>query len=137
MKFVLIDVAKVAVTMVDCTFEEAQARLGLKPGEVDFGTIAMPDEAGNPGLTIVVYQFGLFDHPSTQRYFQLGNSLYAGNGLLYAFDKEGETVDMPCVIPVSFFANAKAVERAIQDGRIARPRTMVNDKLIWEWKAEP
>jgi hypothetical protein len=137
MKYVLIDPAKVSVKIVDCTWEEAFATLGLKPGEVDFGTLAVPDEAGNPGLTIVVYQFGLYDDPSTQRYFQLGNNLYAGGGLLYAFNREGDTVDMPCVLPVSFFANAQAVERAIEDGRVARPRTMVNEKLIWEWKAVP
>jgi hypothetical protein len=126
MKFVIVDTVNLKTQMVDSTYDEACAQAGLSRLEVDHGALAR-------GINIVVFEFGLMQLPSGQRYFQIGDKLFAGNAVLYGSDSRGETISMPCIPAVIFFSNADEVERAICKGQVRRPATYVNKQLIWEW----
>jgi hypothetical protein len=105
---------------------DAERAVGLKPGEVDFGTI-------NGRLSIVVYEYSLLAKPSEQSYFAIRGALYAGNAVIFGTDDEGSTVDVGPLPPVTFFEDAEAVSRAIALGRVERPRVAVNDATLWAW----
>ena len=58
--------------------------VNLKPGEVDFGTIYL-DPSG-AGISIIVYEYGLFLPVAEARYFAIGRNLHAGGAVLFAFN---------------------------------------------------
>ena len=88
-----------------------------------------------PGVGIVVYEYGLFVPPNEQHYFSIRTRLYAGNAVLYAFDKMGETVSLARhqVPEIVFMPNAASVERSIELGLVQRPQMAVNGVVTWEW----
>jgi hypothetical protein len=135
MRFVLIEPQNCSVKMVDTTMAEAYQRMGLEPSEVDHG-ILMPAENDRPGLAVVVYQFSLRVPARTQRWWQLGNQLYGGNAVIYAFSKNGVTVNMDLVPPVVFFGNVDAVQEAINKGQLVKPAMYLDNQCIWEWSME-
>lgn len=112
--------------------DEAKLLVGLQPLQVDHGQISSK-------LSIVVYEFGLFDPPEIQTYFSIGPRLYAGSAVVYQIDQKGETVDLDQKNAqlvehyLRFFANYEAVEAAIRSGDIERPVMRMNGKLIWSW----
>jgi hypothetical protein len=125
MHFAIINPFRQETEIVDCVSpQDAKALAGLK--NVDHGVVA-------PGIMIMVYEFGLYTPPSEQAYFAIGTRLYAGTAVLYGVNRGGETVSLQGIPPVSFFQNARAVERNIALGLVDRPRTTVNDVVIWEW----
>jgi hypothetical protein len=127
MHFAIIDPIKQETLVVDCVSQrDAYKMAGLSPTQIDHGMIV-------PGLGIVVYEFGLYTPPSKQSYFAINGRLYAGVAVLYAMNKEGETVSLQALPPVVFMPNAAAVERSIELGLVDRPKTTVNGQVIWEW----
>jgi hypothetical protein len=136
MKFVTIDPRTTKVSFVDAAnLNEAKIAVGLDPDQVDHGTIWHDFRYG--GISIVVYEFGLYLPRDTDRYFAIGRSLYVGPAVLYGFDAAGETVDLVEPPPVSFFPNADAVERAIEAGQIIRPVMAINGEVLWKWPDPP
>jgi hypothetical protein len=117
------------------TFDEAQRLCGLKPHEIDHGLIVNVPGVG--GLGLFVDEYGLFVPPLNQNYFALGERLYAGNALVYAFDAKGVTVDFEDSeqLSIRWFGSGHDVQRAIQRGEIIAPQIRVNGELIWMWPA--
>lgn len=97
---------------------------GLKPGEVDFGSIARD-------LSIIVYQFGLYE-PENMHHFSINGTLYAGGAVIYQHQC-GETVDLDKLPSISFHGGAETTEAAIQSGIVLRPWFGVNEVQMWEW----
>lgn len=135
MKFVIIEPAESRWTYVESKEPwELYAMLGLPcDGGVDHGVV-IPAHAvpGRLGVAIVVDQFSLYVPPEHQRYFVIGRHLYAGNAVLYGFNEEGMTVDLP-MMPVVVFITRSGIEEAIQAGQIDRPMMAINDVKLWEW----
>jgi hypothetical protein len=127
MRYITIDPIKGTVKAIETDdFQFALETAGLESGRVDHGVVEL-------GVSIVVHEFGLFVDPERQRYFAIGDQLFAGKALLYGFDYRGETVDLRRVPDVKFFLNAKAVEKAIVDGTIQRPQMKLDSEVIWSW----
>ena len=125
MQFAVINVDQKIVGVIECDdLLEAQQLAGL--GKVDHGVVA-------PGIGIVVDEFGLFTPPDKQSYFAINGRLYAGNAVLYGFDKKGESVDLSQVPAVLFMPSARAVERNIELGTVLRPEISVNGVVTWRW----
>jgi hypothetical protein len=125
MQFAIIDVNDKTVVPVECPdLVVAQTMVGLK--KVDHGVVA-------PGIGIVVDEFGLYVPPDKQSYFAIFGRLYAGHGVLYAFNKGGESVDLIAIPPVLFMPGAAAVERCIELGTVQRPQISVNGVVTWQW----
>jgi len=72
-------------------------------------------------IAIVVDQFSLFVPPEEQRYFIIGRQLYGGNAVLYGYNEEGESIDLP-LMPVVIFISVAGIEEAIAAGQIDRPQ---------------
>jgi len=88
---------------------------------------------------IVFNQYDMYVPPEQQDYFAINGRLYAGNALIYGVDDRGNTVDIvetDRLTPI-FLHGREEVERAIQDGLIARPQLRVNGELIWKWPDQP
>ena len=127
MRYITIDPAKHVVKVIDTDdYMFALETAGLEGVNVDHGTI-------EHGIAIVVHGFSLFEPPERQHYFAIGDRLYAGRALLYAYDESGETVNLLRVPDVTFFTNAKAVENAIEAATVQRPQMKLNDEVIWSW----
>jgi hypothetical protein len=127
--FIVVDVRHCAVTPVRCKdFAVALKKAGLQVARIDFAEVAS-------GISIVVYEFGLFEPPAKQKYFSINGNLYAGNALLFGHDKIGETINLTEPPPVTFYSSGEAVERAIGTGEIKRPVISVNGRAIWQWPA--
>lgn len=133
MKFVIVDPFETKVELIDVPdISYAYAQTGLDTPSafgVDHGMVTHH-------IAIVVDGASLLLPPHTQRYFQIGYSLYAGRAVIYGVDGAGETIDMPEKPSVCFFASPDEVERAINKGQVHRPRTCVNDVCLWEWKPD-
>jgi len=84
------------------------------------------------GIGIVVDDFSMFVPPAEQRYFIIGRTLFAGNAVMYGFDKAGETVDLQ-EVPQVIFISLAGIEDAIANGQIERPRTTINGEEVWRW----
>lgn len=115
---------------------DALPKVGLQSGQIDFGSLV-------PGLTIVVYEFGLTDECQPgQCFFTLNGGLYAGNALLYQTDANGDTVDFDTdrwrkllgATSLWWLGSAGAAERAIQAGVVTRPVITINGETVWEWR---
>jgi hypothetical protein len=127
MQFQIIDSDKASVRSFKCaSLNEAMVAAGLKPGQVDFGGVC-------EGVTVVVYEFGLYVPKEKCRYFSIGRQLFVGNGVLYGHDQRGETVDLPSPPPVIFYRDFSAVEQAIGWNQIDRPQISVNGTVLWRW----
>jgi hypothetical protein len=125
MQFAIVNVTTLTVGVIECDdLIAAQIAAGLKL--VDHGVVA-------PGLGIVVDEFGLYTPPDKQSYFAIFRRLYAGNGVLYGFNRHGESVDLIAIPPVVFMPSARAVERNIEIGAVQRPQTTINGEVIWQW----
>lgn len=133
MKFCLIDAGERTVKVADAkTPQEAYVMVGLKPLEIDHGTIFR--DTNGCGVCIVVYEYGLMAPPNEMHFFSVGRQLYAGNAVLYAFDEHGETIDLSEPPPVMFYRSCHEAEQAIRRGEIIRPQTAVNGEVMWEWR---
>lgn len=135
MKFLLIKPAEKTSEVVEAENEVAALALaGLDPGGVDSGLISRAH-----GLSIFVYEFGLFEPVEKTHYFSIKTHLYAGNAVVFSFDEAGETIDFdPTSMPeVVFYPDVAAIERAIKNREIERPRMGVNDKELWRWPDAP
>jgi hypothetical protein len=127
MHFAIINPMTQQTTIVDCVSgRDAYAMAGLSPKHVDHGIVSHD-------IGIVVYEFGLFTPPSEQSYFAINLRLYAGVAVLYGMNDVGETISLRAVPPISFFQDAKAVERNIALGLVDRPRIAINGVVTWEW----
>lgn|SRR5262245_22479141 len=105
--------------------------LGLKAGEVDFGTICQDDQCL---LSIVVYEYGLFVPPESQNFFSIGDQLFAGNAVIFLASREtGEAIDLDIPPPICFYRSHVEVEGAIRSGSLQRPEMRVNNQLLWVW----
>jgi hypothetical protein len=125
MQFATIDVDHTQVTVVDGpNLEAVQIVMGLD--KVDHGVVA-------PGIGIVVDEFGLYTPTDKQSYFAIFGRLYAGNAVLYGFNRQGESVDLLTLPPVLFMPSAAAVERNIELGIVHRPQITVNGVVTWQW----
>jgi len=133
MKFCIVDPSAARVEIVEANdLAAAYPLVGLKRGEVDFGTVYRDEEGW--GISITVFQFGLFKKVEEAKYFSIGNQLYVDGAVLFMFNAEGDTVNWrgrpP---PVMFYRDHHEVEAAIQAGRIRRPVTAINDEVLWRW----
>jgi len=127
MRFGVINtVAKSATLQEHKTLWDAGEIVGLRTGNVDFGSIT-------PTMQIVVYEYGLFTPKEEQCYFAINGRLYGGNAIIFGCNELGETVDLNYVPSITWFKNAHAVELAIQRGEVNRPEIKVNGKSIWQW----
>ena len=99
---------------------------GLDGLQVDHGVV-------HPGVGIVVYEYSMFAPPNEQRWFAVGSQLFGGKAVLYGFDHEGSTVDLPEPPPILFFRDAEQVEDMIQRGNVQRPQCAVNGAVYWSW----
>lgn len=131
MQFVIIRPREQTVETVNVDeLREAQRLAGFDAFDyrVDFGVI-------RHGLSITVYEFGMFAKPSETFYFGLAQRLYAGNAVLFAYDDAGDTVsiDPKLVPPPLWFPTHQAVEMAIANRLIARPEIAVNGVVTWQW----
>ena len=130
-RFILIDstAQKARVAMFE-ELKDAQRELGL--GNVDHGTWGR-------GIAYVVDEFGLFVPKEQQHYAKFGNTLIAGNCVMYAYNEMGETIDIHPDIAdgVSFFESIAAIEHAITRGLIRRPQIIATREthtdLVWSW----
>ncbi len=126
MKFIIINPSERSTQIVDePDLKDAQRLAGLDG--VDHGILSK-----DPGVAIVVYEFGLCE-PGEHKYFAIGRSLYAGNAVLYGFDRIGHTIDVPFEPPINWLADEAAVEAAITAGLVTRPAVAVNGVVAEEW----
>lgn len=135
MKFAIIEPADIRWAIVDAeNLTDLYEPLGLSILKVDHGVVAPPDDRHrrSVGVSIVVDEFSLFKRPTEQRYFAIGNRLYAGNAVLYGYDIAGETRDLP-LMPAPVFMTLAGIEMAIASGQIERPSMSVNGEQIWTW----
>lgn len=131
MKFAIVDAFARTITIEDHKdIQDAMALVDLKSIHVDHGVVT---QARPVGLAIIVHEFGLFRDVNEQAYFSIGRQLFAGNAVLYGYDKRGETVDIPGTPRVVFLQNIAAVERNIQLGMVQRPEISVNGVVMWRW----
>jgi len=131
MQIVIVNPFVQQVRVGDFTVEKAMAEAGLV--NVDHGVVA-PITPDHPvGLAIIVYEFGLFAPPESQSYFVIAGHLYAGNAVIYGFNKQGDTVDIPGMPRVVFMPSARAVERNIELGLVQRPYIAANGVVTWRW----
>jgi len=114
--------------------DDALQSVGLNSRQIDFGCLKRPDMT--PGISIVVYEFGLKEPPQDQHFFAIGRSLFAGNAVLFAFDDVGSTIDLEQMPPVLFFRDHHEVERSIEEDIIDRPEISVNGRVLWQWRGE-
>lgn len=139
--FIVIDPYACSVKRYDLPeLTEAKQIASLDKVEVDHGAIWGPF-AGKPGCAIVVYEFGLIDPPDRHKFFAIGGNLYAGRAVLYGFDHQGNTVDLPEQVDYAhlnpiWLEDEREVERAINSKLIARPQTKVNDEVVWQWPSK-
>ena len=114
------------------TWIEAEHHCGLESGRTDHGVI-MNDRTG--GIAIVVAEFGLYVPPLNQHYFAIGDRLFAGNALIYAFGEAGETVDFDDVerLTIRWFESGHDVARALARGDLIKPQIVLNGMVVWEW----
>lgn len=129
MRYLKIDAALHKVEPIEATtFREAERMCGLEPGAVDFATLVLNSD--HSGLSIVVYEYGLFRPPVNSHYFSIGRRLYEGDALVFAFAAGGATVDIgKQVIAPRWFATGQEVEAAIERGEIDRPKRYDG----WQW----
>ena len=108
---------------------DAEVLAGLDPMGVDHGTI-------EHGLGIVLYEFGLLE--PMEHYFILNRQLYAGNAVVYAYNGQGETIDVPphriAKLNIQFFHSIAAVEEALDAGKGNRPYTAINSEVLAVWR---
>ena len=133
MHFAIINAHTRNVLFEECAdLRDAQKIAGID--KVDHGVVAHHSQApGMCGIGITVYEYGLFVPPEMQVYFTIARRLYAGNAVLYGFDKHGESIDLDWMPAVLFLPNASAVMRNIQLGLIQRPTMSANGVKVWEW----
>jgi len=115
------------ISFVDVeTINEAQRLAGLKA--VDHGVAA-------DGVGIIAGEYSMYVDPDQQDYFTFGGPLYAGNAVLYAYDKTGATIDVSPEIKIAplWLHGRKEVEAAIAQGLVARPELTVNKRPVWRW----
>lgn len=142
MRYIAIDAAKGTVDFLhikvldsDDNFQKALNKVGLKSHEVDFGGVP-----GTRRLNLVVYEYGLLEKPDSQHFFSLRDQLYAGSVLIHRFSDNGITID--CTEEdlqylrneVRFYADADAVEQAIQAGEVQRPNITIDGVPFWIWE---
>lgn len=117
----------------DAMLTDAKEAAGLKPFEVDHGTITQQ-------WYIIVDEYGLLKGKSYE-YFRFGRQLFNGSAVLYHTDEAGETIDVGMAVithlnncrDVEWFDNLHQVEEAIADGRLERPQTSINGEVVWSW----
>jgi len=133
MKYGKIDATAHTLTIIEAaTADDAKHICGLKPMEIDIGTVH--HEYGVGGCAIMVAEFGLFVPPINQHFFAIGNRVYAGNALLYAYNAEGYTIDFDDPnLEITWFADGREVEDAILAGKIIRPTVTRDGVPVWEW----
>lgn len=130
MLFGIIDpVAKSAKVKKFASFDDALDAAGLKPGEIDFGQLG-------PGLSIVVYEYGLFVPMAQTAYFAISGRLFAGTALIHAINEMGETVSLSSKtfpVDITYFEDGAAALRAIEADEIAQPSIAIGKETIWVW----
>lgn len=138
MRFIAIKPGEMTIESIEAEELLIAQRKVLGDVKVDHGVINW----FRPRLSIVVYEFGLFE-PYKHRHFSIGAQLFAGRAVIYAFDESGETVSIPetdariTSATVVFMQRISEIEAAIREGRIDRPAMRVNGQLIWEWNKSP
>lgn len=136
MRFIVIDPARCEVKVIEKKdLNGALRATGLRLSRVDFATLFVGDDGW--GLQIVVYEKGLRESPSKHRFFSLGESLFAGSAIIFAFNNKGDTVTLPDIMrnpPVTFYRSYREAEAAIRRGELQRPQITANGKVVWEWR---
>lgn len=121
------------------TFEAAKAAAGLVAVGVDHASLG-------EGLSIAVYEYGLFKHPDDAHYFTLQRldgtmtALYEGPAVLMCHDQLGMAVDFPkttfdFVTEIVVWLTFNEAEGAIKAGRLPRPRVIQRNE--WRWPDPP
>jgi alpha-beta hydrolase superfamily lysophospholipase len=128
MRYAIINPAKETVEYVERDeIQHAQEYAGLEPYRVDHGTIAV-------GVGIVVYEHGLLE--PNEHYFIAGEQLFAGNAVVYQYNRQGETVSMTekRMPEIKFLHGVAAVEKAIEDRLVTRPYVAINGVILQIWR---
>jgi hypothetical protein len=71
------------------------------------------------------------------KYFSIYGQLFAGNAVLYAFNKSGETIDIRQLPAIMFYRDVAEVERAIDAGAVKRPQMSYGETVYWRWPDPP
>lgn len=138
MNFIIIDpLAKTVINLDAPTLNNVLLAAGLTPGEVDHSSIG-------PILGIVVYEYGLIN-PKINKYFAIGQQVFNGYAVIYGINMStGTIIDVPYGIhdvihnhpTFHWLDGIDEVEKAIAEGKVNRPQTTVNGKVIWSWNID-
>lgn len=129
-KFIIIDPRQREVrTVSHHTLVDAQLEAGLKPREVDHGTLGR-------GWGYCCYEYALFVPAAQQAYFAIGRSLFAGPIVVYGYDELGEMMDCQPLPDQPAVRWVDDPEAAMRRGEIERPCTRFNGIVDWQWSAE-
>jgi hypothetical protein len=129
MKFIIVDPkAKECRLIVARDLHTAEIAAGLPPNRADHGTI-------RHGLAIVVHENGMFEPVATTSYFAISKRLYAGTSVIYAYDREGETIDVDelTIPPTVWLDSRNDIETAISLGFVKRPTIAIEGETLWKW----
>jgi hypothetical protein len=119
-----------SVRVQECSdLADAAHTVGMLPSRTDHGTVC-------DGLAIVVHETSLF-RGDRIKYFSIYSQLFAGNAVLYAYDKSGENIDIRQLPAVMFYRDMAEVERAIDAGAVKRPQMAYGDTVYWRWPDPP
>jgi hypothetical protein len=136
MKFAIIDPVKMTVEWAEAKEPwELYPQIGLPvDGGVDHGVVLPWHEApGRIGIAIIVDQFSLYVPPEHQRYYRIGRQLFGGAAILYGYQEDGESTDLPG-LPLVVFMTVAGIENAIARGEIDRPYIAINNEApLWQW----
>jgi hypothetical protein len=134
MKFGIIDTEARSMTRWECADLEEAKMLARMNKNVDFGTILPVPSPDGVGISIVVYEFGLYAPVDQIKYFSINKRLFAGNAVLYGYDYEGCTVDLPQTpLEIEYYENFEAVTRGVSRGVVVQPSISVNGVVKWRW----
>ena len=136
MRFLTIEPDEMAIGEIEAPNAGVAKVAILGDIDVDHGVVDGPK--GGVSLAIIVDEYSLLD-TNDQKFFSIGDKLFAGKAVIYGFDGAGETVSIPedddriSASTVVFMKGVEEVEAAITSGRLPRPRAAINGEVIWEW----
>lgn len=130
-QFILIDPENKNIRLAEApSWRDAALTIDLPSDECDHQSLGR--EYG-----MFVYEWGLVKPRKTGLYWRLDKLLLNGPAVIYR-EIEGKPADCPSALAavydyVEFLGSEADVEAAIVAGRVNRPQTKINGKVVWEW----
>jgi hypothetical protein len=113
----------------------ALALMGLtEPLQLDHGIVHQPATEGDIGYSVACERRAIFENEgNVANLFALYETLFAGNGIVYAHTGTERSIDCPTSAPIRFFASMQEVEAEIAAKRLLRPMLWRGGAIGWEW----